>query len=41
MLNWLGEKFDPHAVDEAALAADVEALAKKWTRIAPVKSKRG
>jgi len=32
MKGWIGEAFDPTAVDVEALADDVAALAKAWTR---------
>ena len=32
MKDWIGEEFDPAAVDVEALANDVAALAKAWTR---------
>ncbi len=35
-----GETFDPKAVDVEALADDVAALAKAWTRKPPTKRKR-
>jgi hypothetical protein len=40
MIDWLGVEFDPGALDPEALAADVEALAKSWSRKSPVKRKR-
>jgi len=40
MKNWIGETFDPKAVDVEALADDVAALAKAWTRKPPTKRKR-
>ena len=32
MVECIGETFDPNAVDVEALAEDVAALAKAWTR---------
>jgi len=40
MKNWIGETFDPNAVDVEALADDVAALAKAWARKPPTKRKR-
>jgi len=39
MKEWAGEPFDPTAVDVEALANDVAALAKAWTRKPPTKRK--
>jgi len=39
MKNWIGETFDPEAVDIKALSNDVAALAKAWTRKPPTKRK--
>jgi len=39
MKEWAGETFDPKAVDVEALADDVAALAKAWTRKPPAKRK--
>jgi len=39
MKDWIGETFDPKAVDIKALADDVAALAKAWTRKPPTKRK--
>jgi hypothetical protein len=39
MKDWIGETFDPTAVDVEALADDVAALAKAWTRKPPTKQK--
>jgi len=39
MKDWIGETFDPKAVDVEALADDVAALAKKWARKPPAKRK--
>ncbi len=40
MMEWAGEPFDPKTVDAEALADDVAALAKAWTRKPPAKRKR-
>jgi len=40
MKDWIGETFDPNAVDVEALANDVAALAKTWTRKPPTKRNR-
>ena len=40
MKEWVGEPFDPKTVDVEALADDVAALAKAWTRKPPTKRKR-
>ncbi len=40
MKDWIGETFDPNAVDVEALANDVAALAKAWTRKPPNKRNR-
>ena len=40
MKEWIGETFDPTAVDVEGLADDVAALAKAWTRKPPTKRKR-
>ena len=40
MMEWAGETFDPKAVDVEALADDVAALAKAWTRKPPNKRKQ-
>jgi len=40
MKDWIGETFDPNAVDVAALADDVAALAKAWIGKPPIKRKR-
>jgi hypothetical protein len=39
MKGWIGEDFDPTAVDVEALSDDVAALAKAWTRKPPTKRK--
>lgn len=39
MKDWIGEDFDPTAVDVEALADDVAALAKAWARKPPAKRK--
>ena len=39
MKGWIGETFDPIAVDVEALADDVAALAKAWARKPPAKRK--
>ena len=39
MKDWIGEEFDPVAVNVEALADDVAALAKAWTRKPPTKRK--
>lgn len=39
MKDWIGEIFDPTAVNVEALADDVAALAKAWTRKPPTKRK--
>ncbi len=39
MKDWIGETFDPKAIDIKALADDVAALAKAWTRKPPTKRK--
>ncbi len=39
MKDWIGETFDPKAVDVEALSNDVAALAKAWTRKPPTKRK--
>ena len=39
MKDWIGETFDPVAVAVDALADDVAALAKAWTRKPPAKRK--
>jgi len=39
MKDWIGETFDPKAVDVEALSNDVAALAKAWTRKLPTKRK--
>ena len=39
MKEWIGEPFDPNAVDVEALADDVAALAKTWARKPPAKRK--
>jgi len=39
MKGWIGETFDPKAVDVEALSNDVAALAKAWTRKTPTKRK--
>jgi len=38
--GWIGGTFNPTAVDVGALADDVAALAKAWTRNPPTKRKR-
>lgn len=40
MKEWTGETFDPKAVDVEALADDVAALAKAWTRKPAAKRKQ-
>lgn len=40
MAEWIGETFDPNAVDVEALADDVAALAKAWTRKPSTKQKQ-
>lgn len=40
MKEWAGEPFDPKAVDVEALADDVAALAKAWTRKPPARRKQ-
>ena len=40
MKEWAGEDFNPKTVDVEALADDVAALAKAWTRKPPTKRKR-
>ena len=40
MTEWAGEPFDPKTVDVEALADDVAALAKAWTRKPATKHKR-
>jgi len=40
MKDWIGETFNPNAVDIEALADDVAALAKAWTRKPPIKRKQ-
>jgi len=40
MKDWIGETFDPNAVDVEALANDVAARAKTWTRKPPTKRNR-
>ena len=40
MKEWVGEPFDPKTVDVEALAEDVAALAKAWTRKPATKHKR-
>jgi len=37
--QWIGEDFDPAAVDTEALAADVETLARRWSRKSPARRK--
>ncbi len=39
MKGWIGEAFDPTAVNVEALADDVAALAKAWTRKPSAKRK--
>ncbi len=39
MTDWIGEDFDPAAVNVEALADDVAALAKAWTRKPTTKQK--
>ena len=39
MKDWIGQDFDPTAVDVEALADDVAALAKAWARKPPAKRK--
>jgi hypothetical protein len=39
MIAWIGEDFDPTALDTHALAANVEALAKRWIRKPPARRK--
>ena len=39
MKEWIGEDFDSTAVNVEALADDVAALAKAWTRKPPAKRK--
>ena len=39
MKDWIGEEFDPAAVNVEALANDVAVLAKAWTRKPPTKRK--
>jgi hypothetical protein len=38
--EWLGEQFDPHAFEPEPLKADVDALAKRWTRKPSAKKAR-
>ena len=40
MKEWVGEPFDPKAVDVEALADDVAALAKAWARKPPARRKQ-
>ncbi len=40
MKEWVGEDFDPEAVDVEALSSAVAALAKTWTRKPPTKRKQ-
>ena len=40
MMEWAGETFDPKTVDVEALADDVAALAKAWTRKPAAKRKQ-
>ena len=39
MKEWIGETFDPIAVDVETLADNVAALAKAWTHKPPIKRK--
>jgi len=39
MKEWIGEDFDPNAVNVERLADDVAALAKTWARKPPIKRK--
>ena len=40
MKEWIGEDFDPDAVDVEELSSAVAALAKTWTRKPPIKRKQ-
>src|SRR5215470_3469784 len=37
LTEWIGDDFDPHADEAAWLTAEVEALAKKWSRKSPAR----
>jgi len=39
MREWIGETFDPKAVNVEGLADDVAALAETWARRPPAKRK--
>jgi len=39
MKGWIGEAFDPTAVNVEALAGDVAEVAKAWIRKPPTKRK--
>ncbi len=40
MKQWIGDDYEPNAVNTHRLGADVEALAKKWTRKPPARRKQ-